>query len=140
MEYFPSAECEVTILFEVLRHGDDVGDALPHLVLSDVAPGGVGSSPGEEGGPAGPTERHLGVGVGQDQATAGQLVQAGSFHLGRTEVVALTQHTNVRSDNISTSEKFVTKIKLEKVPICSNPVKAVSVYHPPSTLKLIMAV
>ena len=140
MKYFPSSESEVTILFEALWHRHNIGHALPDLVLADVAPGGVGSPPGQEGGPAGPTERHLGVGVGQDQATAGQLVQAGSFHLGRTEVVALTQHTNVRSDNISTSEKFVTKIKLEKVPICSNPVKAVSVYHPPSTLKLIMAV
>ena len=101
MKYFPSSESEVTILFEVLWHRHNIGHALPDLVLADVAPGGVGSPPGQEGGPAGPTERHLGVGVGQDQATAGQLVQAGSFHLGRTEVVALTQHSNVRSDNIS---------------------------------------
>ena len=114
MEYFPSAESQVAVLFEVLRHRHNVRHAEPHLVVGDVAPGGVGSPTGEEGGPAGPTERHLGVGVGQDQATAGQLVQAGSFHLGRTEVVVLTKHTNVRSNNISTSEKFVTKIKIEK--------------------------
>ena len=59
MEYFPSAECEVTILFEVLRHGDDVGDALPHLVLSDVAPGGVWPPTCQEGVPAGTTQCHL---------------------------------------------------------------------------------
>ena len=101
MKYFPSSESEVTILFEVLWHRHNIGHALPDLVLADVAPGGVGSPPGEEGGPAGSTERHLGVGVGRHQTTACQLVQAGGFHLGRTEVVALTQHSNVRSDNIS---------------------------------------
>ena len=107
MENFPSSESEVTILFKVLWHRHNVRHALPDLVLADVAPGSVCSPPGEEGGPAGPTERHLGVGVGQHEAPASQLVQAGGQHLGGTEVVALTQHTNVRSNNNSTSEKFV---------------------------------
>ena len=101
MEYFPSAESQVAVLFEVLRHRHNVRHAEPHLVLADVAPGGVGSPAREEGGSTGSTERHLGVGVGQHQAPASQLVQAGSQHLGGTEVVALTQNTNVRSDNIS---------------------------------------
>ena len=77
MEYFSSAESQVAVLFEVLRHRHNVRHAQSHLVLAHVAPGGVGSPAREEGGPAGPTERHLGVGVGQHQTTAGQLVQAG---------------------------------------------------------------
>ena len=110
MEYLASSEGQVAVLFEVLRHRHNVRHAEPHLVLGDVAPGGVGSPASEEGGPAGATERHLGVGLGQDQATASQLVQTGSFHLGGTEVVALTQHTEVRSDNISLSQLSIYQI------------------------------
>ena len=101
MEYFPSSESEIPILLEVLWHRHNVRHALPHLVFSHVAPGGVGSSPREKGGPARAAERHLSVGVGQHQAPLSQLVQAGSFHLRGTEVVALTQHTEVGSDNIN---------------------------------------
>ena len=43
MENFPCAESQVAVLFEVLRHRDNVRHALPHLVLRHVAPGGVGS-------------------------------------------------------------------------------------------------
>ena len=95
MEYFPSAECEVSILFEVLRHGDDVGDALPHLVLSDVAASSVRPPPRQEGVPAWPAQSHLGVGVGQDEALGGQSIQVRGLHLRRTELIALTQHTDI---------------------------------------------
>ena len=108
MEYFPSAESQVAVLFEVLRHRHNVRHAEPHLVLADVAPGCVGSPAREEGGPAGTTERHLSIGVGQHQATASQLVQAGSQHLGGTEVVALSQHSNVGSDNISHQSQWLS--------------------------------
>ena len=55
MEYLASSEGQVAVLFEVLRHRHNVRHAEPHLVVGDVAPGGVGSPASEEGGPAGAT-------------------------------------------------------------------------------------
>ena len=97
MEYLARAQRKVPVLFEVLRHGDDVRDALPRLVLTDVAADGVRPPPGEEGGPAGPAQSHLGVGLGQDEALGGQSIQVRGLHLRRTEAIALTQHTDIGS-------------------------------------------
>ena len=60
MEYLASSRGDIPILLEVPRHGDGILHApLPELVITHIAPGGVGSPARHEGVPAGATESHL---------------------------------------------------------------------------------
>ena len=97
----PRSERDVSVLFKELRHRDQLGQSVPEslAVRVVIAPDGVGPPACQERAAAGTTESHLGEGVGEDQAPGGQTVQVWGHHGGRTEVTALTQCTNVRSDN-----------------------------------------
>ena len=94
------AEGEISVLLEVLRHGDQVRQPLPEglAVPVVITPDGVRPPPRHEGAPAGAAQSHLGEGVGEDEAPGGEAVEVGSDHLRGTEVPRVLHDTNVRSE------------------------------------------
>ena len=88
------------MLFEVLWHGDQVRQSLSErlAVRVVVAPDRVRPPARHEGAPAGAAQRHLGEGVGEDEAPGGEAVQVRSDHLRGTQVSRAIKDTNVGSE------------------------------------------
>ena len=116
MENLPRSECRVSILLEVLRHRSGVWKMFAKPMVIGIAPCSIRPPSSQERWPAGSTQcnlftwdlssnekckktSYLGVGICKNETFCCKMIQVGSFHSRRAEVVTAFINSNIWPKN-----------------------------------------